>query len=269
MDDYLLFLGTAGDHTVLAQSHSSYGIVFYLEGKLFLADPGPGAFLKAVQYTVNPTEIEALMLTHNHLMHINDANVFIMAMTDGCNEKKGHLFGPKNLFARAPKKHIYLPPFFRNHVKNHHSLKAGDKVRIGTTDIKATPVEHPDGGLGYKITTPYQTISYVGDTSYEQKVIKAHEGCTILILNCKNPINIEEKGQMNITETQRIIEYLHPEVVFLNHLGSALIKTITPIDLARELQKKTGVHVVAAKEGLRTPLSQYIAKHRQKTLEGY
>jgi len=269
MDDYLLFLGTAGDHNVITDSNSSHGMVLHLDGKDYLFDPGPGCLLKAVQHGMKPAEIEALLLTHSHLLHINDANAFITAMTNNCTEKKGHLFGPKNLFARAPKKHIYLPPFYRNRVKNHHSMKAGDKTRLGKIEFKATLTQHPDGGIGYCITTPYQSISYMGDTEYDEKVIKAHEGSSVLILNCKNPLHIEEKGQMNTIDIQKIILTLKPQVVFLTHIGSQLLKLVTPIDLARELQKKTGVNVVAAKEGLRTPLSSYLAKNRQKTLEGY
>lgn len=269
MDDYLLFLGTAGDHHVLTHNPASHGILFCLDGKLFIADPGPGCFLKAIQYTINPAEVYGILLTHNHLLHVNDANVFITAMTKGCTDKKGHLFGAKSFFAKGGRKHNYLPPFHRNHIRYAHSMKAGDKSRMGKVEVKATPVQHPDGGIGFKITTPWQVISYVGDTSYAERVVKAHAGCTILILNCKNPLNIEEKGQLNTTDAHKFIAKVKPQIAFLSHIGHKLLDLMTPIDLARELQKKTGVHVVAAKEGVRTNLFQYMTKNRQKTLEGY
>ncbi len=269
MDDYLLFLGVDGDYQLLGENNSAYGLLLQVHKQYFLIDPGPGSYHRALEYQIQPADIQHLLLTHNHLHHIHDSSLFIYALTQGCTQKEGHLYGPKSLFAKAPRKPHYLPNYFRSHVKNHHSLKPGETSRFVTTEIKATPVEHPDGGVGYRIQTPYQTISYVGDTSLSKKVVEAHLGTTILILNCKNPLNIDEKGQLNTQDTQRFIELIQPQVVFLNHIGYKLRKMIAPIDLARELQKKTGVNVVVAKEGIRTTLFQYISKERQKTLESY
>ncbi|MCK5289701.1 MAG: MBL fold metallo-hydrolase, partial [Candidatus Aenigmarchaeota archaeon] len=90
------FLGTAGGRFgVSKQIRASGGIYIESCGKKLYLDPGPGALVHARRNNIPLEELDAILLSHVHQDHTNDANVLIDILTKGGWEKKGILIGSK------------------------------------------------------------------------------------------------------------------------------------------------------------------------------
>ena len=83
-DHWIKFLGTAGARFVMIrQLRASVGLWLKSGSTHVLIDPGPGCLVRcsSVRPKLDPTGLNAIILTHRHLDHANDINVMIEAMT--------------------------------------------------------------------------------------------------------------------------------------------------------------------------------------------
>jgi phosphoribosyl 1,2-cyclic phosphodiesterase len=60
---------------------------------------------------------------------------------------------------------------------------------------------------------------------------------------------------LSLPEAKCIIEELKPRIVILTHFGMTMWRA-KPWELAGELSEETGVHVIAARDGLKFDLTQ-------------
>ena len=98
---FIKFLGTAGARFVMIrQLRSSGGIWLNWKSTNILIDPGPGAIVRvnSSRPKLDPSKLDAIILTHKHLDHSGDINVMIEAMTEGGFKKRGTLFVPSDAF---------------------------------------------------------------------------------------------------------------------------------------------------------------------------
>ncbi|HIQ49946.1 MAG TPA: MBL fold metallo-hydrolase [Nanoarchaeota archaeon] len=88
------FLGTGGGRFVtITQKRATGG--FYIDAgkaKLYV-DPGPGALVHAIKERIPLRKLDAIFVSHAHIDHINDAQVLIEALTNGCTKKNGIFIG--------------------------------------------------------------------------------------------------------------------------------------------------------------------------------
>ena len=90
-------MGTAGARFVVAkQLRSSAGTWVTLEDKNILLDPGPGTLVRCAKSRprLDPTKLDAIILSHQHIDHANDVNIMIEAMTTGGYSKRGYFSLP-------------------------------------------------------------------------------------------------------------------------------------------------------------------------------
>lgn len=84
LSDAITFLGTAGARFVVARQFlASGGAWLSLGNTQILLDPGPGSLVQATRRKLDPTKLEAIILSHRHLDHSGDINIMIEAMTYG------------------------------------------------------------------------------------------------------------------------------------------------------------------------------------------
>jgi ribonuclease BN (tRNA processing enzyme) len=95
LSDTIIFLGTAGARfVVIRQFLASGGAWLNLGNTQILLDPGPGSLVQASKRKLDPTKLDAIILSHRHLDHSGDINIMIEAMTDGGTKKRGTVFAP-------------------------------------------------------------------------------------------------------------------------------------------------------------------------------
>lgn len=255
------FLGTAGARIVVTkQLKASGGIWLSLENKNILIDPGPGSLVKCFSSRpkLDPSKLDAIVLTHRHLDHSNDINIMIETMTEGGFKKRGVLFCPADALNGDPVVLKYL----RGFVEKIHILKEGGKYSIDKI-ILSTPLRHIHGVEAYGLIfkTPKYRISFILDTKFFPELLKAHLGSEMIIINT---VRYEPEGakklkldHLNFEDTRTIIKKCKPQVAVLTHFGMTMLKA-KPWELALQLKKELKTEVIAASDGMELNLDKVI-----------
>lgn len=251
MTTRIIFLGTAGDSAVVSkQLRSSGGIIFQVEEMQFHLDPGPGALNKAKEYGVSLQQNTAVLVSHNHINHCNDLNVVIDAMTHGGIEHRGLVLLSKSILEHSVENYPLLTKYHQNLVEKIIPLEKNHKVGLGTVEIRALPAEHTDPtAVGFKFNCPYLTLGYTGDSMLTAPLVEGLKGSDILILNVPCYEETSNRENLDFKSATNIIMEVQPKLAIITHFGLEMLKA-DPIQKAREIQRKTGVQTIAAKDGL-------------------
>jgi len=267
MADRIKFLGTAGARFVVAkQLRSSAGTWITLEGKNVLLDPGPGTLVRCAKSRppLDPTELDAIILSHQHIDHANDVNIMIEAMTTGGYSKKGALFAPRSALEDDP---IVLR-YVRDYLHEVHVLEEGGVHDLGKIKI-STPLRHihPVETYGIVFETPRYTISFIVDTRFFPDLIEKYKGSDLVVVNV---VRHEGKGEkkldvgrrppvwvdhLNLESAKELIKGIKPREAILTHFGFTMIRS-KPWEVAAEVEKDTGIRTIAASDGMEFDLEK-------------
>jgi ribonuclease BN (tRNA processing enzyme) len=248
MQPRLVFLGTGGDAiTVGKGTRLSGGIIFMVEDNQFHIDPGIGAVAKARDYGVNLRSTIAVLISHAHQNHCNDANAVINTMTAGGLDKKGVLVTNKTVWNGSADYDPAVNRYFKTHVERNIILEPGQRVGINEIEIKATHTLHsePDA-IGFRITCPQFTLGYTGDTGYTTQLLEDFKGTDILIMNVVHPKEKKDQYLLNVDDAIKLLSEIKPKLGIITHFG---IK-FDDISEVRNMQRLSGVETLAAKDGM-------------------
>jgi phosphoribosyl 1,2-cyclic phosphodiesterase len=250
--DTITFLGTAGARFVVArQLLASGGAWLNLGNNQILLDPGPGCLVQVARRKLDPTKLDAIILSHRHLDHSGDINIMIEAMTDGGIKRRGMVFAPDDALSQDPVIFSYL----RSYLQSIQVLTEGGSYVINDVSFK-TPIrhKHPVETYGFIFQTPRHTFSWITDTRYFEDLASHYEGDLLIInvvrLNPGAPID-----HLALPEVKSIIEELRPRIAILTHFGMTMWRA-KPWELAEKLTEETGISVIAARDGMKFDLAR-------------
>ncbi len=256
--DFVKFLGTAGARFMTArQLRASGGAWYSLGGFQFLLDPGPGTLVRcaASRPRLDPLELDALVLSHNHLDHSGDINVMIEAMTDGGYRRRGRVFCPRQALEDDP----VILHYLRGFVEQFVILEEGGRYELAPGLVLRTPLRHrhPSETYGLVLERPGSKICHVADTLYFPELEQAYAGADVLILHVvrlkKDDSDQRDIQHLNLDDARRLIERLRPRLAILTHFGMTMHRA-KPWELAQKLSEETGVEVRAASDGAKFDL---------------
>lgn len=262
MQQGITILGTGGDAQVVGrQMRASAGFVLTTPQSQVHIDPGPGTLLQLAKHELHPRETTAVVVTHQHVNHANDASALISAMTLNGMDRRGVLLA-NDLVTGA------VSAFHQGLVERCSQLVAGRKVGVNDVDIHAVATKHyASGAVGLLIHAPGYIVGYTGDTVYSKDLAESFKGANILIINCKHPFDVREGDHLNVQDASDLIAAVKPQLAILTHFGAKMLAS-DPLQQARNIQHATGVQTIAAKDGLHIAPSSYSVKQKQKTLSG-
>ncbi len=247
----LTFLGVGGGRWVfLKQLRGSGGFVLELAGQKMHVDPGPGALVRARQYRVNLCNLTAVLVSHRHQDHMNDAIVAIESMTRGATRKNG-AFVSTRLVIDGDREHPpLLDSFHRKVLDQLEVLSEGKSVRLGEVRVTGIPTEHGEiEGLGFLFEGEGMRIGYTGDGEYYNGMEKHYNDCNYLILNVMRPRTDTWPGHMNSIMAREFLSKARPKQAIMNHFGMKMIKGVAERE-ASWIQGETGVKTMAARDGM-------------------
>ena len=250
--DTITFLGTAGARFVVArQLLASGGAWLSLGNTRILLDPGPGSLVQAARRKLDPTKLDAIILSHRHLDHSGDINIMIEAMTDGGTKKRGTVFVPADALSQDP----VILSYLQSYPRDIRLLIEGGSYVINDVSF-TTPVRHrhPVETYGFIFRTPRHTFSWITDTRYSEDLANRYRG-ELLIINVVRLSPGAPVDHLSLPEARRIIEELRPRIAILTHFGMTMWRA-RPWDLAKRLSEETGIAVIAARDGLKFDLAQ-------------
>jgi phosphoribosyl 1,2-cyclic phosphodiesterase len=250
--DTITFLGAAGARFMVSkQLAASGGMWLNLNGTQILIDPGPGCIVQATKRKLNAEKLSAIILSHRHLDHSADANVMVEAMTSGGFRRHGQLFLPADALAPEPVIFSYL----KNFVEGITVLEAEKTYQSGNISFKTSVRHiHPVETYGMVFESAGQTIGYISDTRYFEGLAKSYAAELIIV----NMVLTEPRppvDHLSVPDVERIIKEIKPKIAILSHFGMHVWKA-RPWLVAEEMSQKTGVRVIAARDGMKFDLAQ-------------
>ncbi len=247
----ITFLGTGGGRfNLLTQDRKTGGFRIDSQSASIHVDPGPGALLNSLKMKLSPQTLDALIVTHYHVDHCTDANVFVEGMTDHLFTKKGILIGSAYSIEGDSAGDRGVSKYHSKHVERCAVAEWGKKEEFktakGSFSIEYTKTVHDEPTcFGFKLTMDGKTIGYTSDTTYFDELGSLFRGCDLFIPNCLKPKQDQYNEHLTADNVVDILETARPKKTYLNHMGMTLIKT-GPKKVARYIAKKSGLHCEAA-----------------------
>ncbi|MFA4885200.1 MAG: MBL fold metallo-hydrolase [Desulfotomaculaceae bacterium] len=255
-NNFIKFLGTAGARFVMAkQLRSSAGTFLSMKGQNIMLDPGPGALVRMASSRpkIDVAKLDAIILTHAHIDHSNDANVLIDSMTGGGLTRRGVLFAPwECLYGEDSVILKYLRGFLEDIVV----LEGNKDYRLGDLSFSTSARhQHAVETYGIKFNLDDLMVSFMVDTRFFPELPQSYEDTDVLVINVVRHVAHQNSRIMHLSmdDVRTIIAGLKPKKVFLTHFGMTMLKA-KPWELARQLTVDLGVEVTAASDGLTVQL---------------
>jgi len=252
VSDVITFLGTAGARFVVTRQFlASGGAWLSLGDTQLLLDPGPGCLVQATKRKLDPSKLDAIILSHRHLDHCGDINIMIEAMTQGGMKKRGVVFAPADALNPDP----VILSYLQEKPEKVEILSEGGHYEVNDIYFE-TPIKHrhPVETYGFVFRTPRHTFSWITDTKYFDDLPRYYTGDLLIInvvrLNPGAPVD-----HLSLPEAKQIIEEIKPSAAILTHFGMTMWRA-KPWELARKLTDETGISVIAARDGMRFDLAK-------------
>jgi len=213
-------------------------------------DPGPGALIRLREARIDPTKTNALIITHCHPDHYNDAEVLIEAMTHGCKKKRGILAASESVLNGHEGLGPAISKYHASKPLDVRVLKPEMPLKIDNLQLIPTKTFHSDPtGVGMRIKSDDGIISMTGDTSLKEEVYKEHKDAFILVLSVTRPLQSRIPYHLSTEDAASLIEMVKPKLAVLTHFGVKFIAS-NPDVQANWVEKQSGVRTISAWDGM-------------------
>ena len=246
--DRIKFLGTAGARFVMIrQLRRSGGIWLECRGARILIDPGPGSLVAATRSRpgLDPTRLDAVILTHRHLDHCSDVNVMIEAMTEGGFKKRGVVFCPRDALSGDP----VVLQYIRHFPETIRILRPRRQYAVGDFVFETSMRHiHPVETFGLRFTAGKTSVGILTDTRYFKRLEDFYR-VDILIVSVVFYEPRPGIDHLNIQDVKALVAALRPKKTVLTHFGLGMLKA-DPRLVAGTLTRELKCQVVAATDGM-------------------
>ncbi len=246
IQDEIVFLGTGGARYVIAkQLRATGGMLFRIGSKNIIVDPGPESLCRLLAYVpkFSPEKIDAIILSHKHIDHSADINVYLDVITRGGFSKKGVLIAPQDAFGEDGVIFRYLLEYLEEVKIIRPELRVDFNNVVFEFPLKH---DHRVETYGFRLEHADYSISYIADTKFFPEIINAYRA-DILVLNLLR-LEPSEIDHLSIPDCEEIISGIRPKVAIITHFGMTMLRQ-GPWKVARQLKEKTNVTVLAAEDG--------------------
>jgi phosphoribosyl 1,2-cyclic phosphodiesterase len=250
-ENFIKFLGTSGARFVMIrQLRHSAGVWVKSGSTNVLIDPGPGSLVYCARSRprLDPSQLDAIILTHRHLDHSGDINVMIEAMTEGGFKKRGVVFCPRDALDGDP----VILKYIRNFPEKIEILSAHQKYRVGDFNFDTSGRHiHPVETYGLKLYLNGKSVGLLTDTGYFPELTDFYNA-DILIVGVVFPEPRPGIDHLSLRDLKALLTVLKPAKTILTHFGMGMLKA-KPHLCAEELSREFKLDVVAATDGMSLP----------------
>jgi phosphoribosyl 1,2-cyclic phosphodiesterase len=158
-----------------------------------------------------------------------------------------------------------LTPFYKNCLEKTIVIDNNKKVGINNIDIEIINLTN---SYGFKFISGRFTLGYIPDTIFTTEIGEYYQDSDILIINVLDPRNLKRENHLSSEDAEKIIMTAKPQLAIITGFGVKMLQS-EPLYQAREIQKTTGIQVVAAKDGMTINPVSFATTVRQKNLKGF
>jgi len=247
----IVFLGTGGGRfNLISQMRRTGG--FYISGTARIhVDPGPGALAACHDFSIDPKKTDVVVVTHNHIDHLNDAELMLEAINCYPDRKQGILVSTRSVLVADEFGERSISTYFTRKAERAHVVAQGKPVKLKGAALIPAPVRHEDKtGFGFVLEMDGKRVGYTSDTEYFPSLSKHFPHCDILIANNLKAEADGVPGHLYSSTTAKLLSECSPSLCVLTHMGQSLIKS-GPGKEARKIEMASGVRTIAAEDGMR------------------
>ena len=248
----LVFLGTGGGRFVTyTQRRWTGGIRLICEGLHVHLDPGPGAIVRSVDAGLSSEKVKLLLVSHSHLDHYADAEIFIEGMTKGTTRRSGTLVAPRSVLQGNGEVERSISDYHQSLVRGVVEAHPGDSFNAEGLAVRVTRAVHTEpSAVGYVLDVPkIGGVGYTSDTEFFDGMTDSYKGLSILILCVLRPRGSPLRGHLSTDDAKEIINTAKPKVAVLTHFGMKMLNANPSLEAAY-IQNSTQVRTIAATNGM-------------------
>lgn len=248
----LKFLGTGGGRYVTGfQRRQTAGILLETDETTLHIDPGPGALVKTHEEH-DPEEVEAIIVSHAHLDHCNDAEATIEMMTEAY-DKPGTVFANETALKGYGDIDRAISSYHQDLCAKVKELGEDNEYSFKDVTVESQQMFHTDPKTaGFKIATEDKDIGFWTDTQFSEELIDFYEGCDTLVVYCARPRNESLRNHTSLDEVPKLVNETEPKTVIITHFGYKFLDS----DLEEQeewLDEQVEAKVVFAEDGMEFP----------------
>lgn len=249
----LRFLGTGGGRYVTGtQRRKTGGIVLKSEDAQIHIDPGPGAIVNTHQEVDEPSETNAVIVSHAHLDHSNDAEAIIEMMVEAY-EQPGTVFANETVLKGFSDMEKKISNYHQKICMDLKTLGDGSEYSFQDLKIHSQHMFHSDPKTaGFTVSNGEKEIGFWTDTEYSDELVDFYEGCETLVVFCSRPKNKATQSHTALSDIPEITDKISPATVIVTHFGYAFLDS----DLEEQenwLDEEIEPKVVFAEDGMKFP----------------
>ncbi len=234
------------------QLRSSAGAYIEIKGKKIILDPGPGTLVRMAKSRprINPSSVDAIILSHIHLDHTGDANAVLDAMTEGAKKRRGFLFAPSQCVKGRDK--VVLDYLLSS--VNTLILEPESSYSIGGVELE-TSLAHDHGveTYGIKFSLENGKLCFMVDTKFSPQVLSSYKDCRYIVMNVVLKECRDYVKHLCLEDVKTTAEKIKPERIIITHFGMGMLRA-KPWELAEKLSRETEVNIRAASDGMQLNL---------------
>lgn len=248
----LKFLGTGGGRYVTGmQRRKTSGIIVETEETQIHVDPGPGALVESHEQDV-AEETAAVIVSHGHVDHSNDAEAIIEMITEAY-DRKGAVFASESVLSGYGEVEKRVSDYHQGLCSVVGTLEEGSEFEFEDVTIKSQEMFHSDPKTqGFVLETGEKSVGFWTDTEYSRELAGFYEGVDTLVVYCGRPRGEEVPGHTSLSNVPGIVEEAEPSTVIVTHFGYKFLDS----DLEEQeewLEEEVDAKVVFAEDGMEFP----------------
>lgn len=239
------------------QRRRTAGIILETEETQVHIDPGPGALVYSHE-SGKAEDIEAVIVSHGHLDHQNDAEALIEMMTDAY-DRRGVLFAPESVLEGYGDIQKCVSDYHQDKLARVETLEEGTEFEFKDISIRSQEMFHGDPKTqGFVIETGEKSVGFWTDTEYSEELVNFYSDCDVLVVYCGRPRNEDIPTHISLDEVPAIVEDSEASTVIITHFGYKFLDS----DLEQQqqwLEDEIDAKVIFAEDGMTFPGNRSLA----------
>ena len=249
----LKFLGTGGGRYATGmQKRKTGGIILQTDETQIHIDPGPGALVHSHEELEKPEDTKAVLVSHRHLDHVNDAEAIIEMMTEA-NSHPGTVFTNETVLHGYSDLEKAISDYHQNLCVEVNQLEEDAEFEFKDVQIRSQQMFHSDPKTqGFVIENEEKSIGFWTDTEFSEELLEFYEGCDTMVIYCTRPKGHGVESHTSVNDVPKILDEIDASTAIITHFGLKFLES----DLEEQeewLKEECDAKIIFAEDGMEFP----------------